>query len=237
MSENEFFSGSPKTMFFSGFVAGVALIAVITSLYLANMSFNNGTLIQNGENKVVQEEDDGDTVEVTAANVPEVTEDDNYIGNLDAKIVLIEYSDIECPFCFRHRPTIETVVEELGDDVVWVFRHFPLSFHPQAVPAAKATECAGEQDKFFEYLDIMFENQSNLGDEFFLQTATDLGLDTAAWQTCLESEEVTAKIAQQMSDGAAAGVKGTPATFINGQMVSGAVPLETFRSLVEAELE
>ncbi|MFH1142085.1 MAG: thioredoxin domain-containing protein [Candidatus Uhrbacteria bacterium] len=239
MSENEFFSGSPKTMFFSGFVAGIAVVAVITSLYLANITFSDTSLLAQAEQDQVVDVGTDDPVaeQPNLSTVPALNEDDNYLGNKDASVVLIEYSDIQCPFCFRHHPTMQQVVEEFGDDVVWVYRHFPLSFHPEAVPSAVATECAGEQGKFFDYLDVMVANQDSLADDFYLETATSLGLDLTAWQVCVDSGVMEDKIADQMSAGAAAGVKGTPATFINGQLVSGAVPYETFKTVIELELE
>jgi len=227
-------------MFFSGFVAGIAIIAVVTSLYLANITFSDTNLPAQAEQEQVVDAGTTDPViddQPSFATVPEFNEDDNYLGNKDASVVLIEYSDIQCSFCERHHPTMNQLFEYFGDDVVWVYRHFPLSFHPEAVPAAVATECAGEQGKFFDFIDVMFENQSTLGDDLYLQTATDLGLDLTAWQTCVDSGVYEKEIAAEMSAGAAAGVKGTPATFINGQLISGAVPYETFKTVIELELE
>jgi protein-disulfide isomerase len=239
MSENEFFSGSPKTMFFSGFVAGVAIIAVFASLYLANMTMSGTDLPAQAEGGTVPTVvDDPTQVEEPAyAAVPGITADDHVLGDPNAAVVLIEYSDFECPFCSRHYPTMKSIAEDYGDQVAIVFRHFPLSFHPEAVPAAQAAECASEQGQFWGFYDQLFQNQTDLGEEFYVQVAGELGLDVAAWQTCYDSDKYVEEIAAEMNAGSAAGVKGTPATFINSQLVSGAVPLETFKAIIDAELE
>jgi len=238
MSENEFFSGSPKTMFFSGFVAGIAIIAVVASMYLANVAFEGSDLPAQAEEDetapvVVP---DPEPEEVVYSDVPGISADDHVLGDPNASVVIIEYSDLECSFCERHYPTMKSIEEEYGDQVAIVFRHFPLSFHPEAVPAAQAAECANEQGQFWAFHNKLFENQDDLGDEFYFETATNLGLDTTAWQTCYDSDKYVEEIAAEMNAGAAAGVKGTPATFVNGQLVSGAVPLDTFKSLIDAEL-
>ncbi len=238
MAENEFFSGSPKTMFFSGFVAGVAILAVIASIYLANLTTQNMSVPAEAEGDAVVVEDPTD-VDPTPSytDVPAVTADDHIIGSADAPVIMIEYSDVQCPFCERHHPSMLQLVEEFGDDVAWVYRHFPLSFHAEAVPGAVAAECASEQGQFWAFNDVLIANQDELGDEFYEQTATDLGLDVEAWKTCYASDKYVDEIAAEMNAGAGAGAKGTPATFINGQLVSGALPYETLKEIVEGELE
>jgi len=234
---NSFFSGSPKTMFFSGFVAGVAIIAVIAALYLANLSMSDGSqpAVAGGNDEVVDEGDTGDA-KPTAGAVPGISEDDHVLGNPKADVVLIEYSDFECPFCSRHIPTMEQIVDEYGDQIALVFRHFPLSFHQEALPAAVASECAAEQDKFWEFHDELFANNTRLGDNLYEEIAEDLGMDVSDFTDCLDDNNYETQIKAEMAAGAAAGVSGTPGTFVNGELVKGAVPYDSFKSIVEQAL-
>jgi protein-disulfide isomerase len=234
-SNNGFFSGSPKTMFFSGFVAGVAILAVIAALYLANLG------LRNDKAPAVAGEPDpaaaaADDTQPTVGGVPGITADDHVLGNPNAKVVLIEYSDFECPFCSRHIPTMQQIVDDYGDEIALVFRHFPLSFHPDALPAAVASECAAEQDKFWEFHDELFANNTELGDNLYEQIAKDLGMNVGDFQDCLDDNNYETQIKAEMAAGAAAGVSGTPGTFVNGQLVKGAVPYDSFKSIVEQAL-
>jgi protein-disulfide isomerase len=171
-----------------------------------------------------------------AVDVPAVTDKDHIRGKKDASVVLIEYSDFECPFCGRHHPNMKKLLEEFPNDVAWVYRHFPLSSHPEAKPAAIASECAGEQGKFWEYTDALFENQSRLGEDLYAELALTLRLNTSDFKTCLTSGRYDDFVAEQEAGGVASGVTGTPATFVNGKIVAGALPYATIKSLVETEL-
>ena len=176
-----------------------------------------------------------------AAAMPEVTDADWVRGDLDkAKVVMVEYSDYECPFCSRHHPTLQNMVDEFGDDVAWVYRHFPLtSIHPNATPAAIAAECAGElggNDAFWEMTDGLFENQTALNQATYERLAGEIGLNAAQFASCLSSGEYNQKVNDHQTGGAAAGVTGTPGTFINGQLVPGAVPEAQVRSIIQQYL-
>lgn len=234
-----FENGNPRMMFVFGFVTGVAAVSLLVSGSLLN---SGGVQIaaadaETAPTVVVDDTTIPTAVKTTKSDVPAVTKADHVRGNPDAKVVVIEYSDFECPFCSRHHPTMVKLMEEYPDDVAWVYRHFPLSFHPEAEPAAIASECANEQGKFWEFADAMFEGQDELGEDFYIATATELGLNTTTFTACLDSGKYDDLIANQTSTGAAAGVTGTPATFINGSLVSGAVPYATLQSMVEAELK
>lgn len=238
MSETQnkpgFFDGNPKMIFVFGLVTGIAL----TSL------FGNGITLPSlgkSENTVVRQFDTGTTVPTDAAPAGElaaVTDSDHVLGDINkAKVVIVEYSDFECPFCARHHPTMKQAVADFGDDVAWVYRHFPLSFHPQAVPSALASECAAEQGKFWEYGDKLFENQAALNDTVYAQIAKDLKLNTKKFDDCYSSKKYLEKVNADMATGRTAGVSGTPATFVNGTLVSGAVPYETLRDAISSYLE
>ena len=120
--------------------------------------------------------------------------------------------------------------------VKFVYRDFPLSFHPQAQKSAEAAECAGEQGKFFDMHDLLFEKGVQGGVESFKGFAADLGLDTTTFNDCLDSGAMAAEVKKDMADGAAAGVTGTPGFLVNGKLVSGAQPFSAFQAIIDAEL-
>ncbi len=165
-----------------------------------------------------------------------ITKDNHVRGNFNAPITLVEFSDFECPFCSRFHPTVTQALKEYGNKIRVVYKHFPLSFHPQAQKAAEASECASEQGKFWEMHDKMFENQQLLGLEQFKKWARELKLNGSKFDTCLDSGKYAAKVAADQQEGEAKGVGGTPATFVNGQMISGAVPYATLKQAIDQAL-
>jgi protein-disulfide isomerase len=175
-------------------------------------------------------------------NPAAVTDKDHIRGNKNAEVTLIEYSDFECPFCGRFHPTMQKIMTEYGEKVRWVYRHFPLSFHPQAEPAAEAAECADEQGKFWEFADKLVENQTSLNAETYKKIAGDLKLNLTKFQSCLDSDKMLAKVRAQAQEGASAGISGTPGTFVigkNGKMeeIKGAYPFEAVKQAVENVLK
>lgn len=158
-------------------------------------------------------------------------------GPVDAPILLVEYSDFECPYCGRAKPAVRQVLEEYGDQVRLVFRNFPLGIHTHARPAAVASLCAQEQDRFWDYHDLLFAHQRELRPADLSRYAGDLGLDTAAFDACLESGRHDAKIDADLASGEKHGVTGTPAFFLNGRRLSGAQPFDVFKGLIDDELE
>lgn len=222
-----FFDGNPKMLFVFGLVCGVAITMIIGG---GIPSFGSGKTIT--DDQVVQDDGSGDGAEIVLAGI---NEGDHIRGDLDkAKVVLIEYSDFECPYCGRHNPTMVDLYNQYGDDIAWVYRHFPLSsIHAEAIPAALASECAAEQGKYWEYADALYENQDSLGDDYFTELAGDLKLDLDQFSSCYESQKYLDKVESDQASGVAAGVTGTPATFVNGQLVSGAYPIETFTGMID----
>jgi protein-disulfide isomerase len=166
----------------------------------------------------------------------DLSEKDHYRGKLNAPIKLVEFSDFQCPYCARHHPTMKKILETYGDKVVWVYKHFPLSFHPYAEKAALASECASEQGKFWEYADKLTENQANLNDEIFVKLAKELKLKESQFKSCLDSEKYKTKVQGDLNEGIAKGVEGTPTTFVNGEAVVGAVPFENFKAIIDQVL-
>ena len=158
-------------------------------------------------------------------------------GSASAPIEMIEFSDFQCPFCLRADPTVRQVLSTYGDRIRFVYRHYPLPNHPNARPAAEAAACAGEQDKFWAYHDKLFAEQGRLQDADLKQNAAALGLDTSKFAACVDGHKSKAKVDEDIEAGREAGVDGTPAFFINGRALSGAQPFETFKRIIDEELE
>jgi protein-disulfide isomerase len=158
-------------------------------------------------------------------------------GNPDAPVTIVEFSDFQCPFCVRARPTVNRVREVYGDDVRWVFRHFPLSFHQQAPKAGEAAACAGEQGSFWEMHDRLWDSSGQLQVADLKENAAGLGLDAEAFGECLDSGRYAALVEEDTAAGARLGVSGTPAFFINGRPLIGAQPFEAFAAVIDDELE
>jgi protein-disulfide isomerase len=166
-------------------------------------------------------------------------DDDTIKGDPDAPVTIVEWSDFECPFCARfYRQTLGQIEEEYvkTGKVKFVYRDFPLSFHANAQKAAESAECAGEQGKFWEMHDALFEKGVSGGVNSFKQFAADLELNTAEFDACLDSGQMASEVQKDMRDGSAVGITGTPGFMINGKLVSGAQPFSTFQQLIEAEL-
>ncbi len=158
-------------------------------------------------------------------------------GPADAPVEIVEFSDFQCPFCGRARPTIDQIRKTFGDKVKIVFRDFPLtSIHPQAYQAAEAGECARQQGKFWEFHDALFANQRALSEDDLKRHAAELGLDTAKFAACLDGGQAKAHVDADVKEGEALGVSSTPSFFINGRFVAGALPYATFEKIVNEEL-
>ena len=158
-------------------------------------------------------------------------------GPDDAAVTIVEFSDFECPYCQRVVPTIAQILEKYPNQVRIVFRHLPLSsIHARAQPAAEAAVCAGNQDKFWDYHDVLFDNNRALSDEDLERYAADMGLEMEAFKQCMSERE-----SQQVVDADAAaaeslGLTGTPAFFVNGIPFTGAQPVEHFAAIIDEEL-
>jgi len=164
-------------------------------------------------------------------NLPEINADDHLWGDLQNPVKMIIYSDFECPFCSKFAKTVEEVKSAYEGKVVIVFRHRPLAFHSSAMPAALASECAAEQDKFWQMHDRLFEDarENNLSPEEFKKDAEELGLNKEQFNQCFSSEKYKDKILDQSKAGEPAGARGTPTFFVNGEIYPGAYPFLDFK--------
>ena len=179
-------------------------------------------------------------------------DNDPVIGDPDAPITIIEFSDFQCPFCARfHIQTLPTIMEEYIEkgSVKLVFRDFPIqSIHPNAVPASVAAECANEQGKFKQMHDILFEKQnewSNLETvyaiELFNQYSEQINLEQEQFSSCLSTAKYVKEIQNDLDDGRTYGVTGTPGFFIGNQQIGfvelkGAQPFESFKKVIDSQL-
>jgi protein-disulfide isomerase len=172
----------------------------------------------------------------------QVSEDDDAVeGQADAPITIIEFSDYECPFCGKfYTETLLKLREQYIETgkAKLIFRDFPLNnIHPNAQKAAEAAECAGQQNKYFEMHDKLFENQQVLDINSLKQYAKDLNLNQQAFDSCLDDGTMADEVAKDLADGTSYGVTGTPGFFINGRPLEGAVPFEAFEQIIKEELE
>jgi protein-disulfide isomerase len=167
---------------------------------------------------------------------PPVTDRDHVLGPADARVTLVEYGDFECPHCRAVLPVIEAARTAFGDNLRFVFRHFPLrSSHPRSLPAARAAEAAGEQGRFWEMYRRLYERQTELGDEDLRTHARAIGLDLPRFERELTARAHEARIREDLVSAAGSGASGTPALFINGERYAG--PLgrdEVFAALARA---
>jgi len=183
-----------------------------------------------------------------------ISEDnDPIIGNMDAEITIIEFSDFQCPFCARfHVQTLPTIMDEYINKgtVKLVFRDFPIqSIHPNALPASVAAECANEQKKFKEMHDVLFEKQNKWSNQniesvmnTFSQYASDLGLEEKAFDSCLKNGKYIEEIQKDLDDGRTYGISGTPGFFIGNDQIGfielkGAQPFENFKKVIDNQLK
>jgi protein-disulfide isomerase len=150
---------------------------------------------------------------------PEVSSKDHIQGKKNAPIELVEFGDYECPYCGQAQPMIKRIQEELGDDLKFVFRNFPLTqVHAHAFNAAIATEIAASQGMFWEMHDILFENQNALYDDDILRYADEIGLDVDRFESDFRNAAFQEKVRADFESGIRSGVNGTPSFFVNGQL-------------------
>lgn len=169
----------------------------------------------------------------TSMDIRKPDSKDRIRGNADARYMLVEYSDLECPFCKQAHPDIAKLMDANKDNLAWVFRHFPLSFHPKAQKTAEAAECANElggNTAFWQMTDAIYEKMPALELSQLPDVATEIGLDATAFKTCLDSGKHGNTVKDQQAEGTKAGVAATPTSVLydtktgKNLVVEGAVP-------------
>lgn len=219
------------------------------AIVVAGVLIASAIMYTNSDTAVPKKEFRGDASPVSGGSQPvDLADDDPFLGNPDAPITIVEFSDFQCPFCRRlfsqTLPQLEEKYIKSGT-VKFVYRDFPLtSIHGLAQTYAEAGECADEQGKFWQMHDKIFEEQDKRGGgtitDFTVgdikNWAREIGLDGATFDQCLDSGKHADEVAKDFSDGERAGVTGTPATFVNGRLIPGAVPFSEFQKVIEEEL-
>lgn len=235
-----------KSNFMMGLFAGIAAMSLLGFIVMSVVYFSG-----DGEGKKITEKVEKNNVvnnvptptprpTPTAAKVVNlnVSNDTDHIrGNKNAKVTIVEYSDIQCPFCSRFHDTMKQVMAAYPNDVKWVYRHFPLDrIHPVARKAAEASECAAEQGRYWEYVDELYANQSSISESYLTTAAKKVGLNTSKFDTCVDSGKYASKVEKDLQGGQSNGVTGTPGNFINGEILKGAVPFSTLKARIDAIL-
>ncbi|MFH0852152.1 MAG: DsbA family protein [bacterium] len=214
--------------------------AVTYSLYskfsaiTANVQANNGNTQAQG-NEVAPSDDSTQPTEPQNIEVGDSPAE----GSASAPVTIVEFSDFQCPYCAMFTsqtlPQIDSSYIKTGK-VKFVFKNFPLPFHENAQKASEAAMCANEQGKFWQYHEKLFANQSALAANNLKQYAKDLGLDTAKFNTCLDSGKMVAAVKKDADDATKYGVDRTPSFFINGVKVVGALPFSSFQQAIDQAL-
>ena len=166
----------------------------------------------------------------------EIRADDPVRGNAKAPVTLVLFSDFQCPFCANVEPTLAEVQKQYGDKVRIVWKHQPLSFHPNAFPAAEAAEAAREQGKFWQMHDKLFASQRELSPETYERIAREIGLDVKRFQESTRSGRFRGRIQSDQQLASRVGANGTPTMFVNGEKVAGAVPFGTLKAVIDRKL-
>jgi protein-disulfide isomerase len=151
-------------------------------------------------------------------------------------VTIVEYTDYQCPYCSRVQPTLDRIFTEYKDQVNLVFKDFPLDFHKDAKGAHNAALCAADQNKFWEFHDVVFKNQQKIGTDDLKKYGADLGLDVEKFNACVDQRTHEKTVMANQQEGQMLGVTGTPCFFVNGRALKGAVPFEQFKALIDEEL-
>jgi len=183
--------------------------------------------------------------DLSEIKISPIGNNDHILGNLKAKVIVVEYSDTECPFCKSFHGIMHQIVDNYGNKVAWVYRHFPIdALHPKARKEAEATECAASlagNDGFWKYIDKIYEitpSNNKLDPALLPEIANEIGVDKQEFETCLSSQKFKDKINNYISDGAKAGAQGTPYSLVlvNGKVVdviNGAQPFDQVKTLID----
>lgn len=245
---------APKTAFWLGVGTGLGVVLaigffILLNLYLKQGGFKAAPTPPTAPVAAAPSADNGNNPPPTAnIQIAAVTDADHVRGGKDAKVTIVEYSDLECPFCKRFHPTMKQINTTYGDSVRWVYRHFPLdSLHSKARNEAHATECAAElggNDAFWKYIDRIYEitpTNDGLDPAQLPQIAKEIGLDVKKFEECQKSNKFAQKIQEQSNDAVAAGGQGTPySVIIAGDQkipINGALPFDQIKPVLDSLLK
>ena len=249
MGEKNFFEAiNSKTSFWLGFISGIVLLCAIGFFVMLGLYAKQSDLgidqVKTNVNAVANVNTNVNTnppAAQVAANPPTVKPGDHSTGPKDAPITFIEFSDIQCPYCGQFQPVVSQVLKDYPNQVRLVYKHFPLdSLHPNARPAAEASECVADQlgdTKFFAFLDVLYNNQTSLTRDLYINEAVKLGANKAKITKCIDDRQFKDVVEADYQDGLAAGVQGTPNSFINDKSIPGALPYASVKAVIDSLLK
>ncbi len=216
----------------------VVLFIVLIGTLLALMVFQEYQRIQQGELPSYLIGADLNQNTNAATGYKPTTGDDPYLGNINATVKIISFEDYQCPFCQRSHEVIKSVIESYPNDVLYVARDFPLeTIHQQAFEAAMASECADDQGRYWDYRDLLFENQEYFSQpNTFKDLAEQLGMDTVVFEECLSSEKHRDEVMQDKDEGLLAQVTSTPTFFVNDTKLEGLYSEADWINIIETVL-
>lgn len=173
---------------------------------------------------------------VNAPEYPDIFTPKPVLGNAEASVTITEFSDLQCPACRSAHPVTKQIVQEYGDLISFEYKHFPLtSIHPNAFKAAEGAECANDQGKFWEFVDLAFSNQQALQPRYLKQYASKLDIDEESFSNCLDSRAKRDIVSADQREGINLGVQGTPTFYINGVKLEN-WNYQNFKSAIDAQL-
>ncbi len=232
-------------------VIGVLILAIFVSFATTGFEFDEITksIIDTNENSINKEgstqrgiQTDPEFTQDGSILIDSLIDDDISKGSKDAPIVVVEFSDFQCPFCAKfYSQTLSQIEKDYVETgkVQFVYRDYPLSnIHPYAQKAAESAECARDQGKFWEYHNLLFENQAVLSDSSLKQFASNLGLDSTQFNECLDSGKYYDETQKDLKDGTTIGIRGTPGFAVGkrgetAQFISGARPYSSFKEVFD----
>ncbi len=230
------------------FTMPLLAILVAVAAFLAGSFWQKIRVLEGGtpRNEAAQEETaqvPPEEMVLGAEEVAKISEGGAVVkGKEDAPLTIVEFSEYQCPFCARYvEDAYLQIWEEYGDQIRYIFRDFPLSFHQHAQTMAEGARCAGDQDQYWEMHDLLFEKNAEWSVEEDVSTllagyTSQLGLDVKEFNNCLDSGKYTQAVKDDFALGQSVGVSGTPTFFINGQQLIGAQPFEAFKTIIEEAL-
>lgn len=186
---------------------------------------------------------DKTAIKITEEQSKLLVHEDSYVkGAKDAKVVLVEFGDFECPACGAAYPIVTQIISEYDGKIKFVFREFPLPNHVNGKISAYAAEAAGAQGKFFEMYDALYQNQKDWGEDknpgaFFEKYAKNISLDVNKFKSDVENKKYDERIQKDVNDGNALGVSATPTFFINGEKITGGLPYDQFKAKIDTALK
>lgn len=225
-------------------VAGIATLVVLLLLgiFVARVwyyagALRSGTLDASAFNFIGSQ-----TLSATLAAQPVkdgtfdvATTDDPRLGRADAPVTIVEFADFGCPYSRESSFVVRELAAKYPEFVRFIYRDFPIvELHPIAQKAAEAAQCAQDQGTFWEYHDKLYQNQNDLSEDRLVEFATELNMNTFQFESCLSSGRYADEVIEDYQAGVAAGVRGTPTFFINGNRIAGAIPKEILEALIQS---